>query len=91
MGKYFDWKNRFIKSNEPADSGDKLTAYLNSIGFIYSIEVTDINIDESIVNHPEITESTDDEWTGFFCGPGNICYLFFKDETDAVAAKLRWI
>ncbi len=89
MGRYFNWE--LTMPNKQTANNIMLERHLNALGFIHVVIVADLlDIGESIVNHPVITDFTNDEWTGFFHVSDRTYYLFFKDEDDAMAAKLRW-
>lgn len=89
MGRYFNWEKTVPSDKLMTDV--VLINHLTSLGFNHIVKVTEqLDIGETLKNHPEITDFTNEEWSGFFHHMTNTYYLFFKDEDDAMAAKLRW-
>lgn len=90
MGKYFDWlewRRRSKKKKTP----EQVRRYLYKNGFIYSVGIKDIHaFGGTIVNHPEVTELTEEEWSGYFLFHGEYV-IHTKTEEDAMAVKLRWL
>lgn len=88
MGQYYEWIDTVKKGILASD----LIDYLEGLGFKYHIIVENhFVIGSTICNHPEINEMTIGEWTGFFESLEGNYIILFKDESDALAAKLRWI
>lgn len=89
MGRHFNWEKTVPTDKLMTDI--VLISHLTSLGFHHIVKVTDLlDIGETLINHPEITDFTNEEWTGFFRHMDKTYYLFFKDKDDAMAAKLRW-
>lgn len=88
MGQYFDWKSRY----EDGIERNSLLEKYRELNFNYSVIIENhMILNGTIVNHPEITAITEDEWTGFFDGSVGHYEIFFKSETDAMAFKLTFL
>ena len=89
MGKYFDWQP-WVKRSRKKKTPEQLRRYLYKNGFIYTVNIADMYaIGDSIIYHPEITDLTSDEWTGYFLSHGEYI-VQTKTEEDAMAVKLVW-
>ncbi len=88
MGQYFDWKNRY----RSAIKSEPLLKKLKALNFIHSVVIKDHQIlGKTLVDHLEITEMTQEEWTGYFDGSVGHYIVLFKSEIDAMAFKLTFL
>ena len=72
MGKYFDWQP-WVKRSRKKKTPEQLRRYLYKNGFLYTVNIADMYaIGDSIIYHPEITDLTSDEWTGYFLSHGKL-------------------
>lgn len=88
MGKYYEWADVVGKGL----AADVLIEHLYKLDFKYHIIIDNHSaIGPTIRDHDEISKMTTDEWTGFFNPLVGTYVILFKNESDAVAAKLRWV
>lgn len=89
MGQFYDWELFFDKKNfDEASLRNHLIE--NELIFIIRIDKDKFELDhlgdDSTLT--EISEMANNDWSGYFYLSS--LFLFFKDEIDAMAAKLRW-
>ena len=90
MGQYFNWEP-WRKRSRKRKTHEQLRRYLRKNGFIYSMSIGNIDVvGHTIVDHPEVTVLTCEDWSGYLDGGGEY-FVFTKTEEDAMAVKLRWV
>ncbi len=89
MGQYFDWE-LWRKRSRKKKTPEQLRRYLCKNGFTHTVHIADMYaVGGSIAYHPEITDLTSDEWTGYFLFHGEYI-VQTKTAEDAMAVKLAW-
>jgi len=91
MGMYLDWEMTVPNGRYMTD--DILIKHIKTMGFKYSVTLTysdTVDLGETLKNNIDVNDCTTGMWTGFFNQKTKKYSLFFKEESDAFAAIMKW-